>query len=382
MALLAPALAALALTGGAASLGALRIPVLRLDQEPDSAARLVRLDGWLEQLHRSGKFNGNVLLARGDEILYEASYGPADLGDEHPLTPRSSFNLASVSKPFTAFAVVLLQHRGALRYDDPIAAYLPEVAYLEGVSIRHLLHHTAGLVDYMKLVRQHVSLSQIEVIDTQAVLDLLATHRPGLQFAPGRAFAYSNTGYVLLAEIVARASGQPFGTFLDTHVFSPLGMTDTAVVTRGSAPVLAQRVQGFQRAYGLFGGPRRLRDLGVFDGVVGDGGMYASARDVWTWHRALSDGCLVPPDAYAEAYRVGTLADGTQTGYGFGWYVRGRVAEHAGGWLGFATYLHRDLRDDGLIVALDNGSNALRMTPVGFRWTSIAFNLQHALSHL
>lgn len=374
---------ALALGAGAARLWALRIPILRLDPDADPAARRAALDAWLSGLHRAGAFNGSVLLARGDEILYASSHGTSGPDGQTAITDRSSFNLASVSKPFTALAVVLLHEREALHYDDLLSTHVPELAYLEGVTLRHLLHHTSGVPDYMALAKRHGTLATTDLVDTRTVLDLLTRHRPPLAFRPGHRFAYSNTGYVLLADVVARVSGQPFGAFLAQHVFGPLGMTDSAVVTRRSADSPARRVYGFRRAWGVFGGPRRPHDLGVWDGVVGDGGVYASAHDLWVWHHALASGRLVRPEAYAEAYRSGTLADGTATGYGFGWLVQeGVSAEHAGGWLGFATYLYRDLRDDGLIVLLDHGTNALRVTPVGFRWSSIAFNLQHALAHL
>lgn len=349
------------------------ISPLLVSKNSDLSEQLQTLDCWFSRLHRQKRFNGVALLAVGDEVVFSGAYGGDGAEREQPLDADCSFNLASVSKQFTATGVVLLSHSSALRFDDSVAAYIPELSSFKGVSIRHLLNHTSGMPDYIKHFARRCE--SVGPVTAAMVVDFLSAQKPKQNVNPGDRFQYSNTGYVLLAEIIERVSGIPFSEFMAEQIFQPLRMRSTQVFNLLSVREPAHRAFGFR--YRRFGKQKLPRDLNCFDGLAGDGGVYASAHDLKRWHDGLRDGLLVPQSVYSEAYRPGVLNNGKKTRYGFGWVINddGSV-EHAGGWQGFTSYIYRDERQDKLIVLLDNSSNTLRVNGFGFRINSIGLNLK------
>ena len=335
--------------------------------------RFELLDQWLQSLYDSNRFSGTVLIGNSDRIVFSKSYGFEDPEYTRALTESSAFNLASVSKQFTAMAIMLLEHEGQLSVSDRLRDHVPEMGFYSDVTIEHLLHHTSGITDYMRLAIKHKA--ERELFETSDLITLFTQHQPPLEFSPGTKFQYSNTGYVLLAEIVARVSQKTFEAYMFDNVFKPAGMADSQVFNRLSTSEPADRVFGFKRNW-LNRAKTMLHDLNNFDGVVGDGGVYASARDLHRWHQVLLTGKLLPHAEYRRAITSGALADGSETGYGYGWFLRNKtVVDHAGGWVGFSAYIYRDTDSGTLIVILDNSSNALRVVPKGFRFTSIGLNL-------
>jgi CubicO group peptidase (beta-lactamase class C family) len=316
-------------------------------------AKLDRVDDWLQTLYRRDVFNGTVLIAEDGEICFERHYGYADLDGTVPLTSHSSFSLASLSKQFTAMAMMLLAHRGRLALDDAVAAFLPELAGYGGVTIRHMLHHTSGLPDYMELAAEYCDGGT--VITAPDVVALLERYRPPSVFRPGEEFEYSNTGYALLEEILTRVSGASYPDFMKTEIFGPLGMEDSAAFNLASKQCpLRSRVFGLRGSYAGFG-KKVSYDLNYLDGVYGDGGIYASARDLARWDAALRNGTLIPAEIYRQAYLSGRLHNGAATGYGFGWGIESSgVVAHWGNWQGFTTYIRRDLNSNSLLVVLSN----------------------------
>lgn len=353
------------------------IPPLKLSSESDPETKLAHLDQWLHALHRRGKFSGVVLLAVRGEIIFGNGYGYADVEEREALTLHSSFNLASVSKQFTAAGIVLLKQRGQLSYSDGIHRFIPELACYSAVSIRHLLNHTSGIPDYIGLVEQHLDAS--EVVTPSKLIAIYARNEAPLRSAPGETFAYNNMGYVLLAEIIERASGHSFAEFMREELFHPLGMTHSAVFNLLVEEEPENRVYGFKKQYQLFG-RKQPHDLNRFDGVAGDGGIYSSAYDLFQWHNALMEGAPVPVEEMDAAYQSGVLNNGAPTGYGFGWFINeDGTIEHAGGWQGFATYYCRDRTNDRLMIVLDNSGNIFRVTSRGGRYNSIPRNLARFL---
>jgi CubicO group peptidase (beta-lactamase class C family) len=335
----------------AASLAQPGLPPLTVADTFSPDQRLAALAAWLEALHARGAFNGTVLIARRGAILFEKHCGFADVDRAVPLSAHSSFSLASVSKPITALAIMLLARDGKLKLDDAMARHIPELARYGGITIRQLLHHTSGLPDYMELADAHWDARRL--LTTADLIDLLIEYRPQPYFAPGAQFEYSNTGYALLGEIIARASAMPYPEFMAREIFAPLGMKDSAAfnLASGNCP-LPSRAFGMRRR--IFGGKVRC-DLNYLDGAFGDGGIYASAEDLVRLDRALREGTLMPADVYAEAYRPGRLKDGEETRYGFGWQLGpSGVVFHWGSWQGFTAYVRRDLSDGALLVLLSN----------------------------
>ncbi len=360
---------------------ALRLPALKIKPGLSQAQKLASLDRWLARAHAAHKFNGVVLLARQGEVIFNDAYGDDAASPPHPLDEHASFNLASVSKQFTAAGILLLCQQKRLSVQDKLSQHIPELDFYDDIRVEQLLQHTSGLPDYMALVLK--KRKRQDTLSSAELIELFCQHKPPLRFRPGRKFQYSNTGYVLLAEIIARVSGSSFEEFMARHIFEPLHMQDSQVFNLFSRHPPKRRVFGFKRRFGLFGGARRPRDLNHFDGVAGDGAVYSSAHDLNRWHRALCDGCLLPDELLKAAYTPATLPGGKSSGYGYGWFINpdGSV-EHAGGWQGFTSYIYRHLHRDELIVILDNGSNVLRVNSYGFRWNSIGKNLKHFMQQL
>lgn len=359
----------------------LRIPALKIQTQAKDDEKLRNLDNWLKSIQEIAKFNGTVLLSKNGEVIFSNSYGYDSNKALNPLTEHSSFNLASVSKQFTAMGVVILNSQSKLNYADKISHYVPELSYYKDITIQHLLHHTSGLPDYMQMAGKYSDKNNI--FTTSKMVSLYQKHHPSLNFEPGSKFQYSNAGYVLLAEIIERVSGTSFQGFMSSNIFKPLNMNDTKVFNLLSEVEPAKRVYGYKNSFWLFGGKKLPQDLNYFDGVAGDGGVYSSAHDLYIWHKALKEESLVSNDIYNTAYNPAQLNDGSKTKYGFGWFINSdNSVEHAGGWQGFTSYIYRDLEKDELIVILDNSSNTLRVNSIGFRFNSIGLNLKHFMKSL
>jgi CubicO group peptidase (beta-lactamase class C family) len=325
-----------------------------------SDKQLRELGDWMDRLHANEGFNGTVLLACDGAIAFERHYGFADFERRVPLSARSSFSLASVSKPFTALGIMLQAHAGKLALDDQLAKFIPELPETGAITIRHLLHHTSGIADHIALADE-VCDSKV-VLTIEGLIALFQEHRPRPLFLPGREFEYSNTGYALLGEAIARTAGTSYPQFMDETVFGPLGMKDSAAYNLASAQcTLRQRVYGFRRHRGQ----NVSCDLNFLDGVYGDGGIYSSAEDLVRWDRALREGTLLPLDVYKQAYVSGRLNNGEATGYGFGWEIEpDNVVEHWGEWEGFTAFVRRDLVRHTLLVVLSNLGPSSEVDPV------------------
>lgn len=329
---------------------------------PTASARekLDRLDQWLDGLHADGRFNGTVLIAERGDIRFEKHCGFADIDKRIPLSGRSSFSLASVSKPFTGLAILMLAHRGALTLDDRLMQHIPELPDQGAMTIRHLLHHTSGIADHMELADEVWDASK--VLAMPDLIALFQRYRPRRYFAPGDQFEYSNTGYAFLGEIVARASGLPYPAFMAKEIFEPLAMSDSAAFNLACETCpLRERVYGFARAQDRI----VRRDLNFLDGVFGDGGIYASAEDLVRWDAALREGALLPVEVYEQATVSGRLNNGEAAGYGFGWEIEpARVVEHWGEWEGFSAFVRRDIERGGILIVLSNLGPPDRVGPI------------------
>ncbi|MCP4154721.1 MAG: beta-lactamase family protein [bacterium] len=311
-------------------------------------AKIKALDSFLSEMHSTGKFNGTVLLAENGRVLFKKPYGFNSVKRKKHLTTVSSFNLASVSKQFTAMGIMLLAEEGKLNYDDKVNKFLPSLEY-EGITIRHLLNHTSGLADYIELCIK-AKWPPSKTFDNNDLLALFKSRKPALAFKPGEKYEYSNTGYVCLASIIERASGQPIHTFMAERIFKPLGMKNTDVVNLYYNRDLANRVFGFDGD--------KENDLINLDGVAGDGAVYSSVEDLFIWDQALYTEKLVSKATLKKAYSPGILNSGNKTGYGFGWSIDGNnVVSHDGSWVGFRSFIRRDMNQKSTFIILDNSSN-------------------------
>jgi CubicO group peptidase (beta-lactamase class C family) len=318
-----------------------------------------------------------VLVRKDGRTVLERGYGVRDLRTREPIGPRTGFRLASVTKQMTAAAIMLLVRDGRLRYEETLTQALPGFpAYGNEVTLRHLLTHTSGLPDYESLMeraetekRQPIWTPERQVRDDE-VLALLEKETHGL-FAPGTSWAYSNSGYVVLGLVAARAAGKPFGDVLRERVFAPLGMMRTLVYEKGRNEVV-------DRAYGHTKEPAGFRetDQSSTSATLGDGGVYSCLEDLAKWDEALRANALLSRADMAPALTPVRLADGSQprwpqgeqggdnlfpgepVAYGFGWFLdpwKGRPrAWHYGDTMGFRSVVERFPADGVTVIVLAN----------------------------
>src|SRR5258706_573916 len=267
--------------------------------------------------------------------------------------PETDYRLASISKQFTAMAVMLLVKDGRLRYDQRVREFLPELpAAAQAVTVRHLLNHTSGLWSYEDLVPD----SRTGQLDDRDVLALLGS-KDSVYFPAGSQYRYSNSGYVLLGLIVARVSGTTFPEFLQSRIFRPLGMSASVAHVEGSDTVP-------RRAYGYSprGGTFVPTDQSVTSATLGDGGIYTNVDDMVRWDQALyGDTALVDAAALELATTPPQLPGGADTQYGFGWFVDGYRGEkrwrHTGETSGFRNAIQRFPHRRLTIIVLTNRSS-------------------------
>lgn len=293
---------------------------------------LPSLRRYFDAFDRGRRPGAAVLVLREGRVLHRRGYGLADLDSREKITPRTTFDLASLSKQFTALAVAMLVERGKLGYDDPVRRHVPRLpAWAGEVTLRQLIHHTSGLPDYLDLVHKDT-----EAPGTNAdVVELLRGQR-GLLFRPGTRHRYNNTGYVLLALAIERASGRSYGAFLRSQIFAPLGMQRTYVQGQ---PVVAPAARGYRRGPGGLGRYGLAREATGGSAIVGDGGIHSCLDDLQRWALALQRGKLLRASTRRLALSRGRTRDGRAVNYGFGWWFErhaGReVAVHTGTWRGF-----------------------------------------------
>ncbi|HKH45230.1 MAG TPA: serine hydrolase domain-containing protein [Thermoanaerobaculia bacterium] len=256
-----------------------------------------QLDLILKDYGRADAPGVSVLVALDGKVLYRKAFGLANLEERTPITTATNFRLASVTKQFTAAAVLLLAERGKLSLDDPLTRFFPGFARAaHGVKVRHLLGHTSGLLDYEELIPSGTTVP----LKDKDVLDLVGKE-DRLYFAPGSQFRYSNTGYTLLALIVEKVSGRPFAQFLEKNIFDPLGMAGTVAYEEGISTV-ARRAYGYSERDGERDGRFERTDQSLTSSVLGDGGIYSSVEDLWRWDQALYGTRLLPAETLAMAF--------------------------------------------------------------------------------
>ncbi|MBP1995074.1 serine hydrolase [Paenibacillus eucommiae] len=305
---------------------------------------------------------GAVLVADKGEVIYKAAFGCADLSSGRKLTTNSVFELASLSKPFTAIGVILLEEQGKLQYDDLIERWLPELPY-PGITVRHLLCHTSGLPDYMALFFEHWDRSQIAT--NQDVLQMLIKYHPPVHFQPNDSWLYSNTGYVLLALLIERITGQTFPQYMQENIFQPLGMKDTRVYNRRyRSEQIPDYAYGY--VYDVHAGKLELPDLveetkyvTFLDGIQGDGTVNSTLDDLFKFDRALYTHEFLSKASLEQAFTPARMNNDETFDYGFGWILynteeAGREVSHSGGWPGYASTLFRYIDHDQTIIFLRN----------------------------
>lgn len=306
-------------------------------------------DQYFKRIQQSREFSGTVLIADQGKVIHSGAYGYADLSNRDTLDLDAPFQLASVSKIFTATAVMILHERGKIDYDQSVQAYLPQFPY-SSITVRHLLNHRSGLCRYMALSDTYWDKQQY--IRNEDVLDLLTEHQPELWFVPGTQFNYINTNYALLALIVEQQAQMAFEVFLQKEIFDPLCMAHTWTARKRINDKIPNEVQGYKRRR------KGYRHVGrdYLDGVLGDKGIYSTATDLFRFDQALYTEKLVTNETLAEAFSPGSEELITHN-YGFGWRMKTwqqGLVYHFGWWRGFRSCFIRDMDSQKTIIILGN----------------------------
>lgn len=293
-----------------------------------------------------------VLVMKEGKVVHKKGYGLANLEHRVPITSETVFDLASVSKQFTAMTVMILHDRGDLSIDDDIRKHLtefPEHDPKRPIRIRDLLNQVSGIKDYLNLLGKHKG--DVNRLKNEGVLKLLLDEK--LAFPTGTKWAYSNSNYCLLALIVERKTGKSFREVITKEIFEPLGMK-RARVFDDATQVIPNRAYGYGKRRGEW--TYQHSDLIM----TGDGAVMLSLEDFALWDPAK----LVKKETLELAWTAGKLDDGKEHRYGFGWAVGKGIVEHAGGWVGFRTYIVR-YRETGLTVVVLANSNELDAAKLG-----------------
>lgn len=314
-----------------------------------SAADARAIDRLFSKYARPGVPGAAVVVINNGRVAFMRGYGLADLETKSPVTERTNFRLASLTKGFTAMAVMLLVADGRLRLDDRVGDILSDFpAYGRDIRLRHLLSHTSGLRAYEDFVPD----SSTRHVKDRDVLALLR-RTDKLLFPPGSMFRYGDSGYAILALVVETVSGQSFARFLHDRIFARLGMKSTMAWEPGG-PAVPNRALGYAATRSGFG----LSDHSNTSTVLGDGGIYSSVRDLVAWNRALDEHTLIDARLQRLAWTPAELNDRRKTHYGFGWFVErdptGSFVFHRGDTSGFNNFIVKYLDRPLTVVVLTN----------------------------
>jgi CubicO group peptidase (beta-lactamase class C family) len=315
-------------------------------KDKDSLSKLAdQIHAVTSNHHNKGLFDGTILVADLSGVIYQNAFGLADREKNIPLTPESQFYLASVSKQFTAAAILLLVQQGKIILDERITQYIPELPeFYKDITFRHLLNHTSGIPDYYEFMEPFDGFTNEDVLEVLINLD-------SLEFKPATKYTYSNSGYVLLSILVKRISGSSFANFLKNNAFDRIGLKHTIIFDP-----YAHKPE--KRAIG-YGKDGTLTDYRFR--TTGGGGIFSTVTDLYLWHKGLSTNLILKDDFMDLAYQPAVLNNDSIVFYGFGWFIDPEDNQHVyhdGDLEGFRTLFDRRLDNGKVIILLSNNSSA------------------------
>ena len=312
-----------------------------------------------------------VLVVRNDAVLLRKGFGMANLELKVPVDAEQVFRIGSITKQFTAVAILQLVGAGKIKLDDDISTYVPDFLSVgHKVTIAQLLNQTSGLPSYTDEKTWLTTWRQDLKPD-----DLLAfTKGKSLIFTPGTDWAYSNTNYILLGEVIAKVSEESYASYVQTKLLAPAGMQHSQY--DNAEDVIPGRVAGYAVA-----GPKKWKNAAYLSMThpYAAGALVSTVDDLWKWDKALSTGSLIDRKLLAQAYSSTVLPDGRSTGYGYGWGIgtlgHFKTIEHGGGINGFTAY-EMKVPDAGLYIAvLCNNEAAAPLVGTG----ALAFRIANAV---
>lgn len=302
-----------------------------------------KLDEYMAAAVKLGRFSGSVLVARDGKVLLSKGYGMANLELDVPNTPQTKFRIASVTKPFTATAIMLLQERGALNVQDKLCKHVADCPPAwSAITIHHLLTHTSGVPNYTGFPDYVATMREAATVES---LIGRFKNKP-LDFAPGGEYRYSNSGYALLGHIIERVSGIPYAQFIQRNIFTPLRMADSGF--DGPFRILKNRAAGYSRSgETVINAPFIAMTI-----VYSAGGLFSTVEDLYLWDQALAANALLSPASMA------TMLTPVANDYGYGWgtgrQLNRRHVGHNGQVNGFTSVLARYPDDRAVVIILTN----------------------------
>jgi len=316
------------------------------------------------------QFNGTILVAEKGKPIYLQALGYADYKTKRMLNDSSVFELASVSKQFTAMGIMILKERGLLSYEDNIKKFFPQIPY-DNITVRNLLTHTSGIPSYENQFERNWDRKKIAF--NKDILDMLVKLKDTLLFKTGTKWMYSNTGYALLASIIEKVSGISYNDFMAKNIFQPLGMSHTYIYNtrRSTKKIPDNYALGFVysdslKRYILPDSLSKFDMVYYLDGIVGDGCVNSTTRDLFKWDRALYSNKLVSKSSLDEMLSplVRTSPTDSTSFYGFGVFIqakseKGKIISHTGGWPGYRTMIVRWPEIDQTVIILSNSESNL-----------------------
>lgn len=331
--------------------------IIKVKKEINAEAKTYSLDTLFKRKAKYQGFNGTVLIAQKGVILYEKAFGMSNISSKDSLTLESCFQLASITKTFTAAAVLLLAQDHKLKLNDSVQQYIPDFPY-HGIQIENLLSHRSGLPNYLYSFEEKRK-SKAGPPSNDSILKWFAESDsiPNPYGKPGKNFNYNNTNYIVLAAIIERVSGISYSRFLQERIFEPLGMQHSFVDTIADESITKLKTQGHQG--------NRVRQRDFYDGVYGDKGIYTTANDMFKWYTALHSHCLLNKHFTNEAFMPRSFEKRSKHNYGLGFRVisdpdnmkKVHYVYHGGWWAGYSTMFWMDPEADFVIIILGNKKN-------------------------
>jgi CubicO group peptidase (beta-lactamase class C family) len=319
---------------------------------PDSM--IPKIDALFADFNRPDAPGASVTVIHDGKVLLAKGYGLADVEEKIPRTPETNFRLASLTKQFTAMSILILAERKKLSLDESLIKFFPEFPfYGKQITVRHLLSHTSGLIDYEDVIPAGTTIPVLDRDVLRLLLKQDKTYSP-----PGSKFRYSNSGYSLLSLIVEVRSGMPFAQFLKKNIFQPLKMNNSLAYEQGFS-IIPNRAYGYSTSGQSF----TRTDQSVTSSVLGDGGIYSSVSDLFKWDQALYTTRLVSAKRLKLVFTPGSSpTDFLNSRYGFGWFIgnyRGlKEIWHYGETRGFTTRIARFPEKKFALVILTNRNDA------------------------
>lgn len=329
------------------------LPFLKNLENVASSPRTNLVDSFFTLIHKKNEFNGTVLVVDNGEVIYRKAFGYANFKTKDSLTPFSVFQLASVSKQFTAISILQLYEQGKLSLQDPVSKFFPDFPY-KNITLQLLLSHRSGLPNYVYFSEEYYTEKNKQLTNGK-LMELLSKHKPQLYFEPDKKFNYCNTNYCILASVVEKVSGISFAQYVSKNLLEKVGLEYSFISTPSNATQKKLLVTGYDE-----NNQESVPDY--MDGLLGDKGVYSSVIDLKKWDDALYNGSVIQMKTLQLAMKPANNDMIGGRNYGYGWRIKmladnTPVYYHGGWWKGFNTFSMRNPADKSAIIILSNHVN-------------------------